>query len=224
MRARLAVFAVLLCALPASGDGVQLSDDQVDALTQIDTAPTRAQIDLGFGASGLASLVAIAKDAGKGLDLQLRAIRALPQYCATPICSGEPHDSLSGIINGYLAALPGALSPRDMLRLRAAIEALGATRWGSPAMSTCSRSRSCCATPTAMSRSPRCTRCAICAAAVCATARPAPRTPPRSARCAAAPARPSSTLRSTARCRTSRSATSRDVSPSDVIGVGQLTT
>jgi hypothetical protein len=131
MRKRLALFAVLLCALPASGDNVPLSDDQVDTLTQIDAMPTRAQIDLEFGATGgLAALIALAKDPGRGLDLQIRAIRTLPQFCATGTCAGEPHDSLSSIINGYLAALPGPLPPSDMLRLRAAIEALGTTRSG----------------------------------------------------------------------------------------------
>jgi len=131
MKTRLAVLALLLCTLRANGTGVQPSDDQIDALTQIDTMPTRPQLDLAFGATGsLAALVAIARDASQGLDLQIRAIRALPQYCAMPSCSGEPHDSLTGIVNSYLAVLPGPLPPRDMLRLRAAIEALGATRTG----------------------------------------------------------------------------------------------
>lgn len=131
MKTRLAIVALLLCTLRASGSGVSPSDDQIDTLTQIDTLPTRAQLDLAFGATGsLGALIAIAKDANQGLDLQLRAIRALPLYCAMPSCSGEPHDSLTGIVNSYLAVLPGPLTPRDMLRLRAAIEALGAARTG----------------------------------------------------------------------------------------------
>lgn len=131
MRTRLALFAVLLCTLRASGGSVQPTVEQIDALTQIDTLPTRSQIDLAFGTtSGSSALISIARDPGMGLDLQLRAIRTLPQYCASPGCPVEVHDALIALVTGYLAVLPGPLAPRDLLRLRAAIEALGATRSG----------------------------------------------------------------------------------------------
>jgi hypothetical protein len=131
MKPRLLIAAALLCTLPASGDSVQLSESQIDALTTIDTTPTRSQIDFTFGATdGLGALIAIAKDTGQRFDLQLRAIRTLPQYCAAAGCPGTAHDALVAIINVYEAVLPGPLAPRDMLRLRAAVEALGATRSG----------------------------------------------------------------------------------------------
>jgi len=131
MKSRLLIAAALLCTLPASGDIVQPSEAQIDALTTIDTVPTRAQIDFTFGAAdGLSALISIAKDATQRFDLQLRAIRTLPQYCTAAGCAGQAHDALSSIINVYEAVLPGPLAPRDMLRLRAAIEALGATNSG----------------------------------------------------------------------------------------------
>ncbi|HEY6175278.1 MAG TPA: hypothetical protein VIX73_12565 [Kofleriaceae bacterium] len=131
MRPGLLIPAALLCALPASGDVAALSDAQIDALTTIDTMPTRAQVDFTFGATnGLAALVGIAKDGGQRFDLQIRAIRTLPQYCTAPGCAGTGHDALVAIINIYESVLPGPLSPRDMVRLRAAVEALGATGSG----------------------------------------------------------------------------------------------
>jgi hypothetical protein len=130
MKTRLAIAAALLCALPASGDSVP-TEPQIDALATIDTVPTRAQLDFAFGATvSLGALTAIARDPTLRFDLQIRAIRALAQYCGGPGCSGQAHDVLVGIVSGYQAALPGALSPRDLLRLRAAVEALGATSSG----------------------------------------------------------------------------------------------
>jgi hypothetical protein len=137
MTPRLLVFAALLCAVPASGSGVDLTPAQVDALTAIDAPPTRAVVDLAFSSGlgpspGLDALLALAGDPARDLGLQIRAIRALPQYCLPTGCAGTAvHDALAALVDGYRAQLASAaLSPQDVLRLRAAIEALGATRSG----------------------------------------------------------------------------------------------
>jgi len=132
MKIRLLATAALLCALPASGDGVAPTPEQIDALTPIDTQPARAQVDLAFppGAS-IAGLIGLATNPAQDLGLQIRAIRMLPQYCPGA-CGGEQlHQILVNIVDGYRMILATtALPPTELLRLRAALEALGATRSG----------------------------------------------------------------------------------------------
>lgn len=137
MRARLVVLAALLCAVPATGSGTDPTPAQVDALTVIDTPPTREVVDLAFSSGpgptpGLDALLALAADSSQDLGLQIRAIRALPQYCLPTGCAGTTvHDRLVQIVSDFRDQLAGGpLSPQDLLRLRAAIEALGATRSG----------------------------------------------------------------------------------------------
>jgi len=133
MKTRLIATAALLCALPASGGGVQPTPEQIDALTPIDTQPSRAQVDLAFppGAS-ITGLIGLATDPTQDLGLQIRAIRMLPQYCPDSACGGALlHQTLVNIVDGYRVILATtALPPNELLRLRAAIEALGATRSG----------------------------------------------------------------------------------------------
>jgi hypothetical protein len=137
MTRRLLVLAALLCAVPATGSGIDPTPAQVDALTVVDAPPTRAVVDLAFSSGpgptpGLDALLALAGDATQDLGLQIRAMRALPQYCLPAGCARSTvHDALAAIVDRYRAQLAtAALSPQDMLRLRAAIEALGATRSG----------------------------------------------------------------------------------------------
>lgn len=137
MRPKLLVFAALLCAVPASGGGVDPTPAQVDALTAIETPPTRAVIDLAFASGpgpspGLDALLALAKGPTQDLGLQIRAIRALPQYCPPAGCAGTAaHDALAMIVGNYQMQLATAtLAPPDVLRLRTAMEALGATQSG----------------------------------------------------------------------------------------------
>ncbi|HEX8115383.1 MAG TPA: hypothetical protein VF516_46975 [Kofleriaceae bacterium] len=137
MRARLIVLAALLCAVPATGSDIDLTQAQVDALTVVDAPPSREDIDLAFSSSpspnpGLDALLALAVDTSQDLGLQIRAIRALPQYCLPTGCAGSPvHDKLVVIVGDFRDQLGrGPLSPKDLLRLRAAMEALGATRSG----------------------------------------------------------------------------------------------
>jgi hypothetical protein len=139
MRARLLVLAALLCAVPATGSGIEVMQPQVDALTVIDAPPSRDAIDLAFSSNpgptpGLDAVLRLAIDNAQDFGLQLRAIRALPLYCpATPTgCARLPvHDALATIVGGFRDQLAsGPLAPPDLLRLRAAMEALGATQSG----------------------------------------------------------------------------------------------
>lgn len=121
--------AVVLCALPAQGDLADLPASVVDALTQIDTPPSKSALNQMYPTpqAALDNLRAIAVDHTNGLGVELRAIRALPAYCPSP-CGGSPvHDTLVSLINEYARSPRG---PQDVLRLRAAVEALGATSSG----------------------------------------------------------------------------------------------
>jgi hypothetical protein len=137
MTPRLLVLAALLCAIPATGSGFAPSSAQIDALTVVDAPPSRAVVDRAFSSGpgptpGLDALLVLARGPTQDLGLQIRALRALPQYCVMTGCAGTAvHDALARIVGDYLAQLAAAaLSPQDMLRLRAAMEALGATRSG----------------------------------------------------------------------------------------------
>lgn len=137
MTRRLLVIAALLSAVPATGSDVEPTPAQVDALTVVDAPPTRAVIDLAFSSGsgptpGLDAVLTLAGDPTQDLGLQIRALGALPQYCLPTGCAGTAvHDALARIVDGYRAQLDtAALSPQDLLRLRAAMEALGATRSG----------------------------------------------------------------------------------------------
>lgn len=137
MTRRLLVLAALLCAVPATGGGIEPTPAQVDAMTVVDAPPTRAVVDLAFSSGpgptpGLDALLALAGDSTQDLGFQIRAIRALPQYCLPTGCARSAvHDALAALVDRYRTQLvAAALSPQDMLRLRAAMEALGATRSG----------------------------------------------------------------------------------------------
>jgi hypothetical protein len=76
--------------------------------------------------AALDKLLSVAGDHTADLGIELRAIRALPAYCPEPCGPGTPvHDGLIAFIDGFPAA---QYTPQDLLRLRAAVEALGATR------------------------------------------------------------------------------------------------
>ena len=128
MKIRLVATAALLCALPASGQNAPLSQLEIHALTPIDTMPSTASLATVFEAP-LDSLRTIALDRSVDFGVELRAIRALPAYCpAAPTVCGPGtvvHDTLTALIDGYVSSPRG---PLDVLRLRAAVEALGATR------------------------------------------------------------------------------------------------
>jgi hypothetical protein len=135
MRLRLIAAAAVLTALPARGASPQLAPHAMDALTQLDVLPTASQLSEAFGQPIDATrdvVVQLARNADATVDLgvQLRAIHALPSFCPAapaPCGVGEPaHDALVQLIN----AVQAAQTREDLLRLRSAIEALGATRSG----------------------------------------------------------------------------------------------
>lgn len=129
---RLAIAASIGLVLSAAvyGDPPMLSQPVINALTQIDTVPSSSQLNSVFNDSeieALANLQMIALAQGTvDLGVQLRAIRALTQYCQTPCASHEAHATLE-----TLATTPRYRDARrgsDLLILRAAIEALGVLR------------------------------------------------------------------------------------------------
>jgi hypothetical protein len=133
------VLAALLCAVPATGSAIDPTQAQLDALTVVDAPPSRKVVDLAFSSGpgpspGLDALLVLARDGMQDLGLQIRAIRTLPQYCpAVPDpCAGTTvHDTLAMIVDDFRNQLTaGPLAPQDLLRLRAAMEALGATQSG----------------------------------------------------------------------------------------------
>ena len=120
---------IALCALPARGDQQQLATDVMHALTPIDSIPTKEELTVIFPTNTVTQLASIAQDAGVDFGVRLRAIRALPQFCATSCAGTTPHSTL--------VALLGSISPSDssgstILLLRATIEALGIARSGDP--------------------------------------------------------------------------------------------
>ena len=119
--------AVFLCALPAAGDNAVLTPPVSSALLSIDDVPSKAVLDNALGAAtALDDLLNVAGDHTVDLGIELRAIRALPAYCPTPCGLGvAAHDGLIALIDGFTAAQD---TPQDLLRLRAAVEALGTTR------------------------------------------------------------------------------------------------
>jgi hypothetical protein len=137
MRLGLVAGAAMLCALPAHGESPVPSDRALDALTQLDVLPTAATLTDAFAPNpALADLAALAINADRTVDLgvQLRAIHALPTFCPSGAVNRAAcgdgtviHDTLIKVIDDQQRSQHG---PQDVLALRAAVEALGATRSG----------------------------------------------------------------------------------------------
>jgi hypothetical protein len=130
---RLLALAPVLFALPASGDQAALPPAVVIALTPLDTLPSKSDVDSAFTPEpALDNLIAIARTSTADLGVALHAIRMLPLYCSDAASCGDGtpiHDTLFTIISEYVAVLgQSPLAPQDVLRLRAAVEALGAIR------------------------------------------------------------------------------------------------
>jgi HEAT repeat protein len=128
--ATLGQIAVLigLCAVPARGE-LSPTPQILYTLTSIDTAPTKEELESVLGnptpPEALTALVQYANGTNIDFGMRLRAIRAIPHFCA-----GQLDECRSAIIAalGGTATTPG----QQILRQRAAIEALGAARTGNP--------------------------------------------------------------------------------------------
>ncbi|HEY5923607.1 MAG TPA: HEAT repeat domain-containing protein [Kofleriaceae bacterium] len=115
----------------ATGSATNLSQNQQNTLTTIDSVPTKDQIDDAFDtpADAKQNLVAIATDpdpAPDAISIRLRAIHALAKYCGTPpstpcTASDLAHQAVTSVITATRTANAGS----DVLILRAAIETLG---------------------------------------------------------------------------------------------------
>jgi len=113
-----------------------LDTEKIEALTPIDRLPNQQHLTNVFGPTVATELAAIAQSTTVDLGVQRRAIRSLAGFCpASPAPCGVgtiTHDTLRSLMQRYLdleansdmdpATNPG---PHDVLRLRAAIEALG---------------------------------------------------------------------------------------------------
>ena len=140
----LALVGLSLIALTARGEQLTvtlLTPPQINALTTIDEPPPAAVLDPVFvGSGGTAeTLQGIAlTDPSQVPDslfgVQLNAIRSLPMYCpsgdprppcgnANPALDTIAHSTLVQLIKNYTQLADP--TPKDLLILRAAIEALG---------------------------------------------------------------------------------------------------
>lgn len=126
-------FAVIALGLAAA---IALADDsvtatQLQALTPIDSVPTRSQIDYAFGgnsANALSTLADVAVDSTEDAGLRLRAVHALAKYCGsttTPCAATDlAHQKLTELIGSTSSQTSGT----PVLLLRAAVETLGPMR------------------------------------------------------------------------------------------------
>jgi hypothetical protein len=136
MRLGLIPCVVLLSALPADGDNTMLSTSMVDVLTPIHSIPSHAALYAAFGSPPLLAgnpLLASAQDDTLDLAIELRAIRALPAYCSSAQACGvdDPDDLVHETLLLHIARYQASQqTSKDLLRLRAAAEALGATHSG----------------------------------------------------------------------------------------------
>jgi len=131
-------FVLALCALPAYGEtpiDAPPTEVEILTLTPIDSLPTKDEIVSNFEVTDpVVRLKALAMTPTVDFGIQLRAIRALPQFCPSgggSACNGTAaHDAVLEVIQ---SVPPDDRSGRAILRLRAGIEALGAVKTGNPA-------------------------------------------------------------------------------------------
>ncbi len=133
------VAAILLTAGVALATGTvpSLPTEALNALTSIDTVPTRDQLDTAFQMNGLQplpTLTDIVTSPDKTIDasgvdpgIKLRAIHALAKYCTVATActaTDAAHQAVVGVIDDTRGAQTGA----QVLMLRAAIETIGAMK------------------------------------------------------------------------------------------------
>lgn len=134
---QLGAVAVLvgLCALPARGAQPLLPSQILYALTSIDTAPTRQDLEviLASPTNEISMLQQYALGSSFDFGMRLRAIRAMPQFCPQQL--SECRAAILSVLDDIDTA--GGSPGQKILRRRAAIEALGAARTGNPASTIC---------------------------------------------------------------------------------------
>lgn len=122
---------VILAALVAAAGSMDLNQQQQEALTPIDTVPSKSQLESlppGYTVSQ-SDLQQLAGSGSASPALRLRAIHALSTYCSVPAPATCPdsdpaHQTLAALIVANGSAHSGA----DLLILRSAIEAIGPMR------------------------------------------------------------------------------------------------
>lgn len=123
-----AVFASAIVGAAIAGP---VSSDRVRfALTPIDSQPTTQQLNLVHNNSEQEALdnlqeIALGDDTVDA-GVKLRAVRALTQYCKAPCATHEAHDTLVTLIG--MPKYRDSRTGRDLLVLRATIEAIGVLR------------------------------------------------------------------------------------------------
>lgn len=118
-----------LCALPAQGQESPPSLEVIHALTPIDAIPTKEALTTALRSptNELALLRGYALNASVDFGVRLRAVRAIPHFCPE-----QPAACRLAIVD-VLGDLPAGDTPgQQILRRRAAIEALGVARSGLP--------------------------------------------------------------------------------------------
>lgn len=127
MRAPAIAIVLGLCALPASGGAP--APHILHTLTPIDSVPTKDEVTGVLGPNGLTELSRFALDETYDFGLRLRAVRAMPHYCAE-----QPAACRAAILAVFddIAASTDLSGPK-ILRLRAALESLGAAHTRNPA-------------------------------------------------------------------------------------------
>jgi HEAT repeat protein len=121
------VFGAMLGAIVAVAAAETLTVQQTEALTTIDSLPTRTELEtaLGSGTPPNQLLLALATN-GSDTGIRLRAISALPPYYDGSAGSNDPvHIALVAVITDNASQLAGA----DLVVLRAAIESLGTLKF-----------------------------------------------------------------------------------------------
>jgi len=126
-----------LCVLPAHGEQVNLSTNELHAMTPIGSVPTKQDILDIFPTNTVQQLTALAEDrCGSQIPMpcdvgvRLRAIRALPEFCL-PSCDNTPaHQTLVTLVDNLVIIPPNQQTGITLLLLRASIEALGIAKSG----------------------------------------------------------------------------------------------
>jgi HEAT repeat protein len=127
MKRAAAIVSVVAIAALARADMTQLPAMVMDALSSIDRAPSAVDLDSALQTTDSAAatqLASIAIDPNVDIGVALRSIFALTQYPQSVIGSTLAHDTLVSL----LQSTQSSTRPVDILRLRAAIEALGLLR------------------------------------------------------------------------------------------------